>query len=384
MLSRPSRRPAVILPPADRPNRGWREAALATLPAWVAARVAVAFGYVLARVAVDQLAVARPAPLLDGLMAWDAHHYRVIAEHGYEALPQGFRFFPVFPMVVRAVSVLTFGNTTAAALLIGNLAALLLGMAVYRLVLHETADAAIGRLAVWFLLASAGAAPLVMGYGEALGALTSVLAFLAARKRRWGWAAAGALIVGGTWSVGWLLAVPLAFEAARGIRQAGIVERLARVASVAAPVAATAAYIAWVDVTAGDGWRRVVTVQTDVYDRTFLDPVTAMYRSAEDLVAGHHASGLTFLWALLAIAVAVAAFRRLPASYGAYLAVVVFVAISAENTDSFERYLLRAFPVAIAAALVLRREWQQRLAVSLGLGGLVVYACAIFLGAKVP
>lgn len=65
----------------------WREVLVAVAPPWLAARAAVVAAYVLARVAVDQLGVARPAPLVDGLMAWDAHHYRAIAEQGYDAFP---------------------------------------------------------------------------------------------------------------------------------------------------------------------------------------------------------------------------------------------------------------------------------------------------------
>ena len=362
----------------------WREVLEAVAPPLLAARAAVVAAYVLARVAVDQLEVTRPAPLVDGLMAWDAHHYRTIAEQGYDAFPHAYRFFPLFPLLVRGLSTLTSGNETAAALLLVNGAALLLGIALYRLVLTETGDRAVGRVATWLLLAGPAAAPLVMGYSESLGAAASVLSFLAARQRRWWWAAAGAAVVGATWSIGWLLAVPLAVEAASGFARADLRSRLARLSAVAAPVAVAALCLGWVEVASGDGWANVVTVQSDIYDRTAVDPLTALYRAGEDLFIGHHASGVAFPWAVVTIGLTVAAFRRLPLSYGSYAMVLVVAAISSANIDSFERYVLRAFPLAIVGAMLLKAEWQQRLVIATGLAGLVVYATAIFLGAKVP
>ena len=362
----------------------WREVLVAVAPPWLAARAAVIAGYVLARVAVDQLGVARPAPLVDGVMAWDAHHYRTIAEQGYDAFPHAYRFFPLFPMLVRGLSNLTFGNETVAALLLGNAAALLLGIALHRLVLTETGDAAVGRLATWLLLAGPAAAPLVMGYSETLGAAASVLTFLAARQGRWWWAVVGAAVVASTWSIGSVIAVPLAVEAASGVARTDLRGKLARLAAVVTPVAVAAMCLGWVEVATGDGWANVVTVQSEVYDRTAVDPFTALYRAGEDLFVGHAASGIPFPWALLTIGLTAAAFRRLPLSYGAYAAVLVVVAISSANIDSFERYVLRAFPLAVVGAMLLKAEWQQRLAVAVGVGGLVVYATAIFLGAKVP
>jgi len=278
----------------------------------------------------------------------------------------------------------TFGSETAAALVVANGAALLLGMALYRLIVHETGDEGAGRLAPWLLLAGPAAAPFVMGYAESLGAAASVLAVLAARRGRWWLAGLAGAAVGLTWSVGWLLVVPLLVEAVRGAQEASWPSRLARAAAVAGPAVVTAAYLWWVDIATGDGWGNVVTVQTTVFDRELLDPFSALYGAGEDLLVGHHASGLALPWALLAIVLAIVAFRRLPASYGAYLTVVLLVTISSRNIDSSERYLLRAFPLVIAGSLLLRREWQQRLAVTLGLGGLVIYTTAIFLGAKVP
>src|SRR5947209_1401945 len=183
-----------------------REAAAATLPPWLAARAAVGAGIVLATVSADQLGVRHPAPLVDKLLAWDAHQYLLIAEHGYRAIPYGYRFFPLYPMLVRLLGHVT--GYSAAAILIPSLCAFAAGVALYELVLRETGSAPTSRLATWLLLASPACAPMVMGYSESLGILAAILGFLAARSGRWGWAAAAGAVVGGTWSIGALFCIP--------------------------------------------------------------------------------------------------------------------------------------------------------------------------------
>lgn len=94
--------------------------------------------------------------------------------------------------------------------------------------------------------------------------------------------------------------------------------------------------------------------------------------------------GVYLPWIALATALCAVAFRRLPASYGAFAAAVLLVTLSSSNIDSFERYLLRAFPLAVAGALTLRSERGVWASTAVGAAGTLAYATAIFLGAKVP
>jgi hypothetical protein len=76
---------------------------------WLTTRVLIAVGFVTAFAASDQLApLNRPNVLTEGLIAWDGTWYRDIAEFGYSSIaPEGLRFFPLFPLLGRAVSVVT-------------------------------------------------------------------------------------------------------------------------------------------------------------------------------------------------------------------------------------------------------------------------------------
>ena len=366
------------------PSGSWRDAVVSTALPWCVARVAVLFGLILATVATDQLGVAHPAPLVDKLLAWDAHQYERIAEHGYRAIPYGFRFFPAFPLLGRTLGTVLGGHDGLALLLLANVAAFALGVVVYRLVFRETGNPRTARLSTWLLLATPATAPLVMGYSESFGLLAVVLAFYAMRTNRWRAAVAPAAVVGLTWSIGAFLAVPVAIEAAGGWRRADGRERWWRGLTVTAPVVATGAYLLWVQHETGHWYRDVFQVQSTIYHRGFHEPITRIIESGRDLVAGHHAQGLQFIWVGLVLALLVVSYRRLPKSYAAWTAIVFTLAISADNIDSFERYITRAFPLAIAGALSLRSERDEWATVSIGLAGLVVYATAIMVGARVP
>jgi hypothetical protein len=390
----PADAPAAVLTPADAPlvaaagrnprSPEWRDAVVAAAVPWCVARVAVLFSVVLATVATDQLGVARPAPLVDKLLAWDAHQYLAIAEDGYRSIPDGFRFFPGFPLLARGVGFVFGGHPGIAMLVVANACALGAGVALYRLVLRETGQPRTARLAAWFALAAPATVPLAMGYAESLGLLAAVLSFLAVRQSRWRIAALPAAVVGITWSIGGVFAVPLALEAARGWRGASRGERAWRVGTACSPVLAAAAYLAWVQHETGAWWRDVFGVQETVYDRKLAEPFGRLARSAGDLFGGHEAQGIQFIWAVLAIVLIVVAFKRLPASYGAWALVIFLIGISADNIDSFERYLTRAFPLVIAGAVSVRSERAEWVATSLGLAGLVAYGTAIFLVARVP
>ncbi len=81
--------------------RSYGRAVVQVLPAWVAARVLVAFSLVLAHLVVN---VARPGNagahlrVHEGLLGWDAGWYEAIAGHGYVAAgAQSVRFYPATP-----------------------------------------------------------------------------------------------------------------------------------------------------------------------------------------------------------------------------------------------------------------------------------------------
>ncbi len=98
----------------------------------------------------------------------------------------------------------------------------------------------------------------------------------------------------------------------------------------------------------------------------------------------HVGTALHVPWVLLALAMLVVCWRRLPAPYTLFAAAVLATAVAGSNLDSFERYALSAFPLSIAAALVLRESQVERAVLALLAAGLAGYALLAFLNISVP
>jgi len=74
----------------------------------------------------------RRMPAIDGLCRWDCGWFERIATQGYQHFNDT-NFWPLFPLLGRAVSPLTSGNVQLALWLVANLASLLSYIALYRL-----------------------------------------------------------------------------------------------------------------------------------------------------------------------------------------------------------------------------------------------------------
>lgn len=357
----------------------------APVVSWVTARVGVAASLAFARYLVGNLGAADPSGRPpSGLVGWDASWYLRIIQSGYQHLPwEALRFFPLLPLLAKVVSPVL--GARLALLVVVNVASLAAAFLLQRLVRLERGDRALAARACWFLALLPPAFVFVMGYAESLLVCLSIGTFLALRQRRWGWAVAAGLLAGLARPLGVLLVLPAAIEAARDLRRARGWERVRRAAAVVAPGVGGMTYLAWSWLANDDPWRPLRLQQE--YDRRggFANPVTRLVEAAGQLRAGADlGSGLHFPWAIGFIVLVVICFRRWPASYGAFAAGVLLVALSAGNLDSLERYGLSGFPVVLALATVVRWPWLERAALVLAASGLTVYSTLAFLGSYVP
>jgi hypothetical protein len=359
----------------------------AALPAWLLARVIVAAGFVVALVAADHLRPGdRPLQLDQGLFAWDGAFYRDIADHGYDGVAQeGLRFFPLLPLLARTLGVVAFGHPGLALLVLVQVAALTAGVLLHRLAVLETGDRQLARRASWFLALLPPAAVLVLGYAEALLLCFAIATFLNLRQGRWWWAAIFAALAGLTRPVGMTLALPALLEAARGVRNLPRRAWLPRLAAVAGPVAGGSTYLVWAGRERGD-WLLPLRLQNTTELRGgWANPVATVWEATRELVAGEHlGEGLHVPWIIVFGILLVVALRALPASYGAWSAVLLLAALTGHTLGSFERYGLGAFPLVLALAILTRRPDVER-AVLVGCGAaLAGFTALLFLGAFVP
>ena len=254
--TRAPRRPGLLVRAVDR---------VLAWPAWVQVLVAYVGSRVVAAVLIQLAAVFAQNPAgvrdlhpdyLDMVTIWDGDWYRQIAEEGYPSrLPHGelgnvdyngLAFFPVFPLLVRAVMV-TGLPFSAAASLVNLLAGAGAALLIWQLFRARASTRQRERLAVlavglWCVLPPAPV--LQVAYSEALGALLLAAFLLLLVRRQYVWAVPVVLLLGLTRAIAAPLAVVMVWHAvarwrARGRDPWPVRERWA-VAGLAAATACSA------------------------------------------------------------------------------------------------------------------------------------------------
>jgi hypothetical protein len=327
------------------------------LPGWLTARLVVLGVLLFANFLFNHLDVYLTRKTLDqGLLSWDGQWYQRIAEHGYAAIPRtGVRFFPLYPLLARAVAPVFGGMVDVALLVLANAPALLLGALLVRLVRREGLDGPAAERAAWFVALVPSAFVLVFAYSEAISGCLAVATFLALRSKRWWSAAAGGFLSGLTRPSGALLAVPALVEAVRGARHLSAGDAVARLAAVAAPVAGVGAYLVWVGVRFGTPTLPLQIQQRSWLRGGFMNPLVAFWRAGRAAFAGHFGgNGVHFPLLVVAVVLVIVVCVRWPASYGAYAVVTLVVALSARRLGSVERYCFSAFPLVLAIVSLTR------------------------------
>jgi hypothetical protein len=370
-------------------------ALVAVLPQWVAARVVVGGALGLAHVLVDHTHPSSPgvaARVHEGLLGWDAGWYEAIARVGYGALGhQSLRFFPLFPLVGRALAQLPGVSAGAALVVVANVSALVATALLRVLVRRETGDARLADRATWLLSLAPPAFVLVMGYAEAPLLVCSIGSFLAVRRAwpgapapRWWAAALLGLAAGLTRPLGVLLALGLAVEAVRRWPRAGTGERAMAVVATLSPVAGAGAFACWSWAAFGDALLPLRVQTSAGHHGGLSDPFRVLADDVRGAFHHHLGTALHVPWVALAVVLVVVCWRRLPASYGAFATGVLLAALSGTNLDSFERYALSAFPLVIAAATLTASRRVERFVLALAAAGLAGYALLAFTNVVVP
>ena len=365
-----------------------RESLRAALLPWLVSRAVVIGALALARYLSDHIHPVASAALRvhEGLLGWDAGYYRDIAARGYGPLGHSaLRFFPLLPLVTRALHYLTGLSYDQCLIGIVNLSALAAAALIHHLARRETGDSALASTAAWVLCLAPAAFVLVMGYSEAVMIALAAGVFLCLRSGRWWAAAALGYLAGLTRPIGVLLFLPALIEALRSARGGGgRGPAVSRVGAVLGPVAGCATYLAWVGNRYGDFWAPVTVQESGNLRGHFADPLQTAVDDLRGLAHGHLGTGLHVPWLIVFAGLVVVLIRRWPSSYTAYAVAVLGLAVASSNFDSLERYALSAFPLVLAAAYLLRPESRLRAVLPLLGAGLVSYALLAFFNAYVP
>jgi hypothetical protein len=326
----------------------------AALPGWIAARLLVGLAWLIMLALVELGAYdARPVTM-DGLFAWDADHYRDIAEDGYGATAVAdSRFYPLLP---------TLGMNALGLVVLVNAAALLAAAAVHRLTVEETSDGDLARRATTLVSLAPSAFCLAWVYAESLFIALTALHLLFLHRRSW----VGAGVAGALAALTRPFAIPALVEAIRARDRA---TPALRALPVVAPLAAAAGWFWWVSQQYGDVMVPF-DVQADLRDGARFPPFRIVEVLAELVVEplgnGRHAPA-----ALLVVVLVWVTWRRFPLSWALYAAASALIMLSSTNLDSIERYVLSIVPLVVAGAALARGRWWRVVLVASCAGFLV-------------
>jgi hypothetical protein len=346
--------------------------------------------------------------LLDAILAplarFDSIWYLAIAQDGYlpQTLPGNIgvkaAFFPLYPELVRIVSITGDPATTLIASYVVSGAAFLIAL----LLLHRLTSLELGRRyarpAVMLMAFAPTSYFFSAPYTESLFLAVTIGAFLAARQGHW--AAAGVLAVAcsATRNTGVLILLPLLLlylYGPRGEEQPGAEParrltpryrpRLDIVWLALAPLGIVA-FSAYLASATGDAfaWR----TSQDVFGRVATDPIQGAWSGIR---AGIEALGpdrgsfaslnlynLAFL--VFALVATVGILRRLPIAYGAYVIVALVIPLSApipeEPLRSLPRFTLVLFPLWMWLATVVERRGLTKPVTAISAVGLVLLTAA--------
>lgn len=313
-------------------------------------------------------------PFLNMWSRWDAGWYLDLAKHGYNfefGTPSNTSFYPLYPLLMRAVHrVLLMPRTDAgwllAGLIVSNLA-LIAALIYLVLLIRLDFDEGTAARSVLYLLVFPTTFAFSAVHSESLFLALIVSAIYYGRTNRW--IAAG--IIGAGAAIcrlpGVLILLPLVVEY---LQQKRFQLRAIRVDALALALIplALAGFVTFLSLRFGNWhvvfdsalpWSRRFTWQTETVWRFFHTP---HYLGLKDNAP------LEMVFLVIFLILAILACLRLRLSYGIYAAVSLFV-VSLWGTISIARYALVIFPFAIVLGLLGRNDYFHRafLIVSVGL-----------------
>lgn len=324
--------------------------------------------------------------LLNAWLYRDSQWYLTIVQDGYHYFGAGHRsavaFFPVYPILIKALHGLTGIDLDLSTMIVSNLA--FLGAMVF---LHKLCARAYGeataRRATFYMAIFPTAFFTFAPYSESLFLLFSIASLYYMRGRRWWLAGIFGGLAAATRVLGFLLVLAFAWDYlhSRRFRLRSI--RLDALAGALIP-GGLGAYMLYLYGLTGDpmafvksaaGWNRAATWPWQVLTTSLEDvPKTAtygQYLQAHALIE----NGLVIACLLLLLA----AIRRIPFSFILYGLACIAVLLSAPVVSStvpvtsMSRYLLVLAPIYVVLARLGRFPIFDRLYTLLSASGLAIF-----------
>lgn len=311
---------------------------------------------------------------------YDTVRYLQIARDGY--LSSGnphevanLAFLPLYPMLIRLVSFLTGGNLLWAGTIVSLTGTIFSCYYLYRLVLLDHPDD-VAQRTIKYLLIYPFSLFLTAAYTESVFLAVSILCLFAVRQKKFVLSGLFAMLGALCKVQGILLMVPLAYEILLDLRERTLQNR--NLAGFSAKLRLLQpSYFAWVLPIAGYGiyllinyavsgnFFQYMTYQKDywfsgfgLFNQSIASTYTEMAQpSMRNIVNWGPQLAMFFV----SFGLLFAASKKLRTSYLVYSFIYITVSYCTARLLSGPRYILGAFPVFLAAALILKNRNADRL-----------------------
>lgn len=280
------------------------------------------------------------------LANWDGGHYLGIAEFGYREKYQ-YAFFPLYPLLIKAVSSLT-QNYLASSLLISIISSFLAIHLLFDLIRLDF-DKKIAEKVVLILLMFPTSFYFLTAYSEGLFLLLSLATFLFLRKGNLLLATLLAALASATRVFGVALVLTLMIEVwtKQGINKSNWYILLAPAGLVI--------YSWYLFNQTGDPF--YFTVAQSHWQRILTPPLVSFWETLKSLVTPSFITQnfnafLDLIFAIFGLGMVLRAFRFLPPSYSVYGLISILLPLFTPSLSSMPRFLLPIFPIFILIAAV--------------------------------
>jgi len=318
--------------------------------------------------------------LASAFSTWDAQHYLYLSENGYHAGQVSDAFFPLFPLLIHLATPL-FHNSLIAGLAVSNVASLI-GLYVLFKLVAELYGRATARSTLLLYLAFPTAFFFSLIYTESLFLLLVATFFYLLFTRRLAWAALPAALLPLARPEGVLIMLPFALYyavevlglgrraaerplnslvAADGFPAALLARvRVVELAPVFSPLLGAAAYLLFMRAATGNAFEMFQAMKSYVSAHSItyvLHPLQLAHALAEWPLAihGFTNSAIDRALFLVFLLLLVPMFRRVHPALAVFALAVGILNVASGTFMSYSRYLLLAFPIFIAAAMLLQR-----------------------------
>ncbi|MEU6574920.1 hypothetical protein [Streptomyces sp. NPDC046805] len=291
---------------------------------------------------------------------WDAQWYLGIADHGYAHTlgtahnSNSLAFFPLYPLLVKAVAAVTPGTPASAGLGIAVVASLAAAWGVFA-VGERLHGQRVGVLLTVLWAALPVGLVQWMGYTESLFTALTAWALYAVLGRRWIWAGTAASLAGLTRPTGVAVAAAVTVTALLALRRDFSWRALA--GAVLAPLG-WCAYVGWVGLRLGR-WDGYFAVQRLWYNQ--LDGGLTTLRFMHDVLGKHAQPELFLVMVTVTLLVSPVLFAlsvgdRQPLPLLVFSGMLLAIVLASRGVYfPRARFLLPAFPLLLPVALHLSR-----------------------------